>query len=299
MRDSRLPEVKDGTLRLLRFNRPGEEKPSGILVQWNCHPESLDSKNTEITADFPWSTIKALEEKHGCPVAYFTGAVGGLMSNPNDWTDDDGQAYKAGTFTYAEAYGRAKARIAEQALAAVEPIELTPFAVSARPACLPIHNIGFRQLRAAGALPREAVAWTGDPEKPGEVLGDREVEGDIAMVTEVVYLRLGDLHIAGIPGEVYPELVYGRYQEPVEPNVDFPDAPLEPSVVATLPGPKILVFGLANDEVGYIIPKRQWDEKPPFAYGREKGQYGEINSVGPETAPILMETLGRCVKAAK
>lgn len=45
-----------------------------------------------------------------------------------------------------------------------------------------------------------------------------------------------------------------------------------------------LLMGLANDEIGYIIPKRQWDEKPPFCYGLKKSQYGEINSLGPDTA---------------
>ena len=47
--------------------------------------------------------------------------------------------------------------------------------------------------------------------------------------------------------------------------------PLESSVVKLLPGDKWLLFGLANDEIGYIIPKRQWDEQPPFAYGRDSG----------------------------
>ena len=50
-----------------------------------------------------------------------------------------------------------------------------------------------------------------------------------------------------------------------------------------------MVFGLANDELGYIIPRAQWDEKPPFAYGREESQYGEVNSVGDRTAPVLAE----------
>jgi hypothetical protein len=58
-----------------------------------------------------------------------------------------------------------------------------------------------------------------------------------------------------------------------------------------LPGKKILMFGLANDEIGYVIPKRQWDEVAPFCYGREESQYGEINSCGPETAPILIKAL--------
>src|SRR5262249_34324433 len=141
--------------------------------------------------------------------------------------------------------------------------------------------------------------WTGDPARPGPPLPDRQADGDLAIVSEVAYLRLGDLHLAAIPGELYPELVYGHYQEPVEPNVDMPDAPLEPPVMKSLPGPKTMLFGLANDEVGYIIPKRQWDEVAPFAYGRTSKQYGEVNSVGPEVAPILMHALRDCVRAAQ
>jgi hypothetical protein len=59
-----------------------------------------------------------------------------------------------------------------------------------------------------------------------------------------------------------------------------------------------MLLGLANDEIGYIIPKRQWDQAPPFAYGRAKDQYGEINSCGPEVAPILMRALANRVREA-
>ena len=45
----------------------------------------------------------------------------------------------------------------------------------------------------------------------------------------------------------------------------------------------------SNDEIGYILPRSQWDAETPFAYGREDSQYGEINSVGPRAAPILAE----------
>ena len=49
-----------------------------------------------------------------------------------------------------------------------------------------------------------------------------------------------------------------------------------------------LLIGLANDEIGYIIPRRQWDMAAPFAYGRTTPQYGEINSCGPGVAPVIM-----------
>src|SRR5688572_9470116 len=70
--DSRQPIVKDGILRVLRFDRVAGT--AGILVQWNCHPEALGSRNQLVTADFPWATVAALHKKYDCPVVYITGA---------------------------------------------------------------------------------------------------------------------------------------------------------------------------------------------------------------------------------
>jgi hypothetical protein len=81
--------------------------------------------------------------------------------------------------------------------------------------------------------------------------------------------------------------------------VDFPEAPLEPTIAELMPSPRWLCVGLANDEIGYIIPKRQWDKDAPFAYGRERSQYGEINSCGFEVAPIVMQALKLCVAEAR
>jgi len=99
--------------------------------------------------------------------------------------------------------------------------------------------------------------------------------------------------VAAIPGEVYPELVLGKVADPADPAADFPDAPIEPSLYAQLPGKHRMLIGLACDEIGYIIPKRQWDEKPPFTYGQKKAPYGEINSLGPDTAPNIVRGVSR------
>ena len=56
------------------------------------------------------------------------------------------------------------------------------------------------------------------------------------------------------------------------------------------------VVGMANDMVGYIIPKSQWDEEAPFTYGRDSAPYGEVNSLGPETAPTIHEGLERLLE---
>jgi hypothetical protein len=223
-------------------------------------------------------------------VAYFTGAVGGLMTNPaNRYRERAGGAIADDTFEYAQAYGAEVADLADRAVAAAEPIVLTPLEAAARPVAFPLTNPLYHAARGAGVLKRQAYQWTGDANVIGPPL---EGGGKAAStVTEVAYLRLGELHVACIPGELYPELVYGEYQEPVEPGADFPDAPLEPPVMRTLPGKKALLLGLANDEIGYIIPKRQWDYVAPYAYQRKSRQYGEINSCGEDVAPILMRAL--------
>ena len=273
--------------------------PAGLIVVWSCHPESLGSKNTLLTADFPWATVAALRDRHKCPVLYLSGSVGGLMAPPDGRVHDaSGKELLEGDFEYARRYGEEVAALATKAAGAAEPIELAPFVVSARPIALPVENKLYKAARAVGVLQRKGVPWTGDFENLGKPVAANSDEQLAAVESEVAYLRLGDLHVAGLPGEVYPELLHGKYQEPAEANADYPDAPLEPTVADLLPGKRWLVIGLANDEIGYIIPKRQWDSAAPYAYGRKTSQYGEINSCGPEVAPILMQALQRRIAAA-
>jgi hypothetical protein len=55
-------------------------------------------------------------------------------------------------------------------------------------------------------------------------------------------------------------------------------------------------MGLSNDMIGYLVPKSQWDEKPPFTFTFKDAPYGEINSLGPETAPILYKAMKELLK---
>ncbi|MDB5308293.1 MAG: Neutral/alkaline non-lysosomal ceramidase [Gemmataceae bacterium] len=287
IRDTRLPVVKHDELVAVQFRDPKTDAVLGILVQWNCHPEVLDSKNTEITADFVHYTVKHLRAVQKCPVAYFTGTVGGLMTTIRlPVKDEDGKDLRDGTFEKAERYGRLVGMLGEKAIATATPVTLTPFDVRTQEILLPIDNNIYRLAWQFGTLSRPAYVWDGNP-TPKQFAPTKDIAKPIAVKTEVGYLKLGDLEVAVIPGEIYPELVLGKVQDPADPGADFPDAPAEPAVYAQLKGKHRMLIGLGNDELGYIIPKRQWDEKPPFCYGLKKPQYGEMNSLGPETAPIL------------
>jgi len=299
LHDNRLPVVKHDTLVALRFHDHKTDAALGVLVQWNCHPEVLDATNTEITADFVGYTVKQLRESQKCPVAYFTGTVGGLMTTLKlSVKDEAGRELKDGTFEKAERYGRLVGQLAEKALAASAPVSLTPFAVRTRPILLPIDNNIYRLAWQFGTLRRQIYEWAGTP-TPATFTATTDLAKPIAVKSEVGYLKLGDLEVAAIPGEIYPELVLGKVQDPADPGADFPAAPVEPAIYAQLTGKHRMLFGLANDELGYFIPKRQWDEKPPFCYGSKKAQYGEINSVGPDAARIVCETFRDLVRGVK
>ncbi len=291
--DSRKPEVKAATLRILKFSEQSNPRQNvGIIVVWNCHPEALGSKNTMITADFPATTIKVLEQTYKCPIAYFSGEVGGLMAPPaNGISDEKGLPLQRGNFLYAKQYGKAVANLAMRAVQAAEPIQLTPLRISQQSVAIPLQNQLYQTARLVGVLQRPGVSWTGDFNEVDQPLGQFPIKKTLAIATEVACLRLGDLKVACIPGEIYPELVNGQYQSPVEPNVDFPQAALEPALEPMMGSSPWMLIGLANDEIGYIVPKRQWDQLAPYAYGRKQSQYGEINSCGPEVAPIIMQAL--------
>lgn len=299
MHDNREPYVKHDELVALQFLDAKTGGHAGTVVQWNCHPETLDSRNTEISADFVGYTVREVQEKLGGPVVYLTGTVGGLMTSLKvPIKDEQGADLDDGTFAKTERYGRLVGRLAAAALANGKLVRLTPLQARSREVYLPMDNKVYQLGRQLGVLDREAFVWDGDPRQAAPA-GPKDGKKRLALRTEVAWLRLGELDVACVPGEIYPELVLDKVQDPPDAGADFPDAPIEPAVYKQLAGPYRMLIGLANDEIGYIIPKRQWDERPPFCYGRKEAQYGEVNSVGPDTAPLLCAAFRGLVHPSK
>lgn len=292
LQDSRLPVVIDPTLRVIQFLSTTDGSPMGMLVQGTAHPEALGAKNKQITADFPYFTQRKLRAEYDCPTVYVSGAIGGLLAPPEEGIHDtQGNPLHPGNFEYAEAYGNEVAQAIITAISTSQPIRLTPFAVDRQEVAIPIDNPLYRLARSLNVIRRVSYQWTGNPRSWGKQVTRSFRPQRAAAVTEVAVVTLGELHLLAIPGELYPELVTGEIPEPALPNVDFPDAPIEPNVEHLMRDQPWMLMGLANDEIGYILPKRQWDREPPYAYERSMPQYGEINSCSPEAGPIIMQTL--------
>jgi hypothetical protein len=64
-----------------------------------------------------------------------------------------------------------------------------------------------------------------------------------------------------------------------------------------MPGQYKFAICLSNNEIGYIVPRSEWDVVAPYVYNKE--QYGEENSLGDKTAPILYRELSGLLESLK
>lgn len=295
LHDGRQPIVKHDELVVISFQEAKSGTNAGLVVQWNCHPETLGSKNTLLSADYVGYTVKRLAAAHKCPVVYLTGTVGGLMTSLHvPVKSAKGELLKDGTFEKTARYGELLAGAAEKAIKGARAVALAPVTARAREVALPMANKGYLTLRSFGVLDRPAYLWE-KGRAVGGAVKEIDAKKEYAIKTEVGYLRLGELEVACIPGEIYPELVLDKVPDPAPAGADYPDAAAEPAIYKQLKGKHRMIIGLANDEIGYILPKRQWDEKAPYTYGLKRAPYGEINSLGPETGPRICEAFQNLV----
>lgn len=281
--DGRLPRVIDDTLVAMRVVEE-DGATLGSIVNWSSHPEALGGSNTAISSDFPHFLRARMEERLGGTCVFVVGAIGGLMTPLGlQLTGPAGVPVPQDSFELAQAVGERAADAALEALRSGHPSTSEALEHRSATVFVPLENRLFRLAMFLGVLDRQLVSG-GQPATA--LFGDD-------LRTEIGYLRMGDAEALLVPAEIYPELVLGGIQEPQDPAADFPGAPRERTLFTLLRSEYKLVFGLANDEIGYVIPRSQWDARKPFAYGRAEAQYGEVNSVGPSAAARLVEAYER------
>jgi len=117
-----------------------------------------------------------------------------------------------------------------------------------------------------------------------------------------------DFRALFLPGEIYPELVYGGYLSATE-SAEGKSPSENPLPLTEIAGDKdIVIFGLSNDEIGYIVTPNDFmlnSELPYIDQVRDRldrRHYEETNSLGPNTAHVIADTFTKMydkVKKAK
>ncbi|HKS41870.1 MAG TPA: hypothetical protein VJX74_14745, partial [Blastocatellia bacterium] len=297
----RPPNFFDEELRVMQFfdgERGRLEKVIATLINWNTHPESMESKNTVITSDFPHAVRESVEKKYGGLSVYISGDIGAveIIGDSNNKTSDrikfdgkdfpfeEGKNRPAYTFERTEAIGR---DVAKAVFDALERGELSAAGgIDVRKAVLraPMDNQGYSFLASKGVLD------TLSPPREGQKI---EIETTVHAIT------IGDAQIITVPGELFPEVFYGveRTRRKDCPEADTRRA-VEPSVRDKMTKKYKFVLGLCPDEFGYIVPGYDFlapaadpargliEAKDPCKAKGVPDHYHETNSASSQLAPL-------------
>ncbi len=180
-RNDRTGGGKDDFGQVLQF--VGEAgSPIATIVNFAAHPETLWEHNTLVSADYPGAVRRRLRERGGGTAAFFSGALGGMVT-PHVPLSADIEARKAAVGRL----GRGLADLAMEAVSRAREEEVGGLWVRSLPLELRLDNWRFRLARTLGILDRELVL-------------DR-------VRTEMNLVRLGDeVTLLTAPGECTPEV---------------------------------------------------------------------------------------------
>lgn len=102
------------------------------------------------------------------------------------------------------------------------------------------------------------------------------------VTTEIGYMEIGeDIKIAFVPGEICTDLIYGGNALTADGSVN--EENYEGQTLCEIFGDDIIIFGLANDAIGYIVPENDYSMALAF------GHYQELLSLGKSEATVLFE----------
>jgi len=306
--DHRDPVIIDNRVFAVQLTEEGTGDTLATLVNWPNHPEVMIS-DIVLTSGFPHDLRLGLEnglETSDGPVAgvggmgmYVQGMCGGMMTPLGvDPYDLMGVQYTERDFDAVKAIGDGIAYVALQALASGEQLDDPTLRFAFREVELPVENEGYWLFLNAGTLDRDNFTFD-IPDAEGFIDEDNMP----VATSDIGVIELGPIQILTVPGEMLPEGVLGGYdgsltgplQELVHENnsnpPDMSQAPAGPYVVDEMTGTYKLVFGLANDELGYIIPDYNYElGEVPYLTEAEGDHYEETNSLGPSAFGLVEET---------
>ena len=240
VKNIRDPHILDQELTCIQYVDPDSNRVHLTLLNFPCHPETLHPDNRQITADYPHFLREQVECLTQADCLFFSGALGGMMTP--DVTEH--------SFEDAQQIGVILAQAAVDSLSRQPPLQLDGFQYDRVEYSTPLESPLLEQAMQAN-LVTDSVISRG------------------YVISEAGLLRLGQVWLAHVPGELLPALGLQLKHE-------------MRAAGASVCG----ILGLANDELGYILPddKYHYPENP-----LDPGQhYEETMSVGPSAGLSLI-----------
>jgi len=278
-----------------------ESRPT-VLANFGGHPTTIDRATKLLSADFPNFTEEKINEA-GMNFAFIQGAQspisvnkGGVETkeildevNAEIAADPRVEDYKA-----AKELGYEFARLIIDAEKDAKPVDPV-INVKMSEVTIPL-EYGLMELGAVSGL----LGMT--------VVRDKSAPARFSVISEVGYLELGtDIVMITVPGELVPQLVYGNVVDKTQSYLGT-DWELEYTSDLVGEGKTVLVMGLCNDAIGYIVPDNDyapfiadslWNtELGEKLFGKPQRHYEEMLSAGSKAGSTVMGALNSVVKEA-
>lgn len=260
IKDKRYPSVIDPNLNRLRFVPKDENEEETWVVSSGIHCVGLGAGTTEVSADYPYYLEQQLKEQTGANLVFIQGAQLAITTDGTT-TSLEGNTRLQNVQAYAAELARRLIGINNDEL--VEPL----INIRLKQVYLPVENQVLTLCAHLGIF-NTTVVDNGD--------------GSFEMVSEIGYMELGDdLAFFLAPGEMAPEIAYGGAISAQDSwNGKSWNYPSMQDYIADS-GRKLIVYGLMNDEVGYILTDN--DYRSLFTENEE------INSSSDKAGSSVME----------
>jgi len=221
-RNRRGDVITDKELTVTRIDEHG--RTVAVLVNWTAHPTIMDENDMLFSGGWPGYLQRELEAWIGCGVAmFYNGAEG-------DQSPSGGVG--GSNYEIAEDYAR---KIA---------VEVYKLYQSIKPVPNPIFNYNYQTIQLPERLPHPQFSETG-----GAEYGIDDVAMKVILATMLSErticgaVRLGDLLIAGVPGEMSCELGLQIKNELRQAGIKHP-----------------VIGGLANEWISYILSEKDYQK---------------------------------------
>ncbi|HOO26334.1 MAG TPA: hypothetical protein PKW24_06945 [Clostridiales bacterium] len=269
-RDTRLPHVFCKDLFRLRFV-PNDGSAETWILNYASHTESMLGRPI-VSADFAHYMREEIKEEAGVNSIYFIGAIGGLI-RLKELDKDPVESTKLG--------GKA---LAQTALSIEDERKLKPR----------ISLIRQEYYSTADNYALALLCVLGFVKKDRYSLGEGRI--GLSVKTEMTLIKIDDLKMLLLPSEIFPELCYGGYLE-ADQTAEGKSPDINPKPLLEIADDEnMIIFGLANDFTGYVVPPNDFFLHPEVPYVSTtkdrlgRSHYEETNSLGPHTAQIIADT---------
>lgn len=258
--DKRDPQVLETNFDRFRFVPEDSDERETWFTTSCIHCVGNGASRTDITGDYPYYMEQVISNEYN---ANFM-----MMLTAEQGTSQDGSSVRTEDMTtqeYLEAYGTA---LAKRFASITKETQVAPLLnIKAEEVTYKITN---QILIFAGKM----GLFTNTVVKNGS---------DLEIVTEIGYMELGnDLAVALVPGEAAAELIYGGCLG-ADKSWSGKDWNLAP-IADCAKGRKMIVFGIINDQIGYIIPDNDY---MPLLESNNNSL--ELVSTGKNTASAMVQ----------